>query len=200
MFKNLILMKRRLLGAIIATLLSLSIQAQIKGQDYIVDKNGDVVISKIVETLAMQKNDIYSTSLKYIEDAYKDTKYKIVINSSEKGIVAGEGEYLQFHEANYFPYSYFLNAPFLLRVEAKDGRARISIVLSFYTGKRSNINETIDIHDRISEFQPINENQDERHRLYNKAFPVLYQKCQKTLNEVEESLKAMNTLTPDTDW
>lgn len=193
-------MTRRILISIIAIASALNALPQIKGQDYTIDKDGNVVVAKIVENLALQKHEIYMAAQKYMENAYKDTKYKIVINSPENGVVAGEGEYLQFHEDNIFPYSYFLNAPILLRVDAKDNRARISIILTYYTGKRSNINETIDIQDRISEFQPINENQAEKRKLYNKAFPTLYQKCQKTLKEVVEVLKSTRSSIPDTDW
>lgn len=191
---------RRTLITIIATILTLTVQSQIKGQDYIIDKNGNVVVVKVLEGLSLQRNEIYAAALKYLENAYKETKYKIVINSPENGIVAGEGEYLQFHEDRIFPSSYFLNAPMMLRVDAKDGRARISVILSYYTGKRSNINESEDIHDRISEFQPVNENQEERRKLYNEAFPVLIQKAQKTIKEVEEVLKSTYSSVPDSDW
>jgi hypothetical protein len=190
----------RLFGTIIAFALALTSQAQVKGQDYTVDENGDVVVVKVVEGLALQRHEIYIAALKYLENAYKDTKYKIVINSPENGVVTGEGEYLQFHDDRIFPSSYFLNAPITLRVEAKDGRARISVILSYYTGKRLNINTSEDIHDRISEFQPVNERQTERRKLYNAAFPVLFQKAQKTLNEVEEVLKSTRSSVPDTDW
>lgn len=194
-------MKARVFMTTIAMIfLNLPTFAQIKGQDYTVDKNGDIMITKILEGLTIQRNEIFSVALNYIENAYKDTKYKIVINSPENGVVAGEGEYLQFHEDRIFPSSYFLNAPITLRVDAKDGKAKISIILSYYTGKRSNINASEDIHDRISEFQPVNENQTERRKLYNAAFPVLFQKVQKTLNEVEEVLKSTRSSVPDTDW
>ena len=193
-------MKRVFITLIVISFLNLSALAQIKGQDYVVEKNGDIMISKIVDGLAIQKNEILSVALKYMEDAYKDTKYKIVINSLENGVVAGEGEYLQFHEDRIFPSSYFLNAPITLRVDAKDGRARISVILSYYTGKRTNINTSEDIRDRISEYQPVNESQTERRKLYNAAFPVLFQKAQKTLKEVEEVLKSTRSSIPDTDW
>lgn len=193
-------MKRVFITLIVISFLNLSALAQIKGQDYVVEKNGDIMISQIVEGLAIQKNEILSVALKYMEDAYKDTKYKIVINSLENGVVAGEGEYLQFHEDRIFPSSYFLNAPITLRVDAKDGRARISVILSYYTGKRTNINTSEDIRDRISEYQPVNESQTERRKLYNAAFPVLFQKAQKTLKEVEEVLKSTRSSIPDTDW
>ena len=193
-------MKRVFITLIVISFLNLSALAQIKGQDYVVEKNGDIMISQIVDGLAIQKNEILSVALKYMEDAYKDTKYKIVINSLENGVVAGEGEYLQFHEDRIFPSSYFLNAPITLRVDAKDGRARISVILSYYTGKRTNINTSEDIRDRISEYQPVNESQKERRKLYNAAFPVLFQKAQKTLKEVEEVLKSTRSSIPDTDW
>ena len=193
-------MKRTVFGLLFTVLAVLPSLGQIKGQDYEVDQNGDVVIAKIVEGLNLQKLEIYAAAKKYMENAYRDTKYKLVINSLENGVVAGEGEYLQFYEANIFPYSYFLNAPILLRVDAKDGRARISVVLSYYTGKRTNINETKDIHDRISEFQPVKEDEPEHRKLYNKAFPILYNKVMKTLGEVEEELKSTRSSVPDTDW
>ena len=193
-------MVRRFFCSIIAILFSLVAIAQIKGQDYTVDKSGNVVVSKIVEGLALQRDDIYLAALKYLENAYKDTKYKIVINSKENGVVAGEGEYLQFHEDNFFPYSYFLNAPFTLRVDTTDGRAKLSIILSYYTGKRSNINESIDIHDQVSAFQPVNEDESEHRKLYTKAFQKLYEKISKTLNEVETVLKSTRSSLPETDW
>ena len=193
-------MVRRFFCSIIAILFSLVAIAQIKGQDYTVDKSGNVVVSKIVEGLALQRDDIYLAALKYLENAYKDTKYKIVINSKENGVVAGEGEYLQFHEDNFFPYSYFLNAPFTLRVDTKDGRSKLSIILSYYTGKRSNINESIDIHDQVSAFQPVNEDESEHRKLYTKAFQKLYEKISKTLNEVETVLKSTRSSLPETDW
>ena len=193
-------MVRRFFCSIIAILFSLVAIAQIKGQDYTVDKSGNVVVYKIVEGLALQRDDIYLAALKYLENSYKDTKYKIVINSKENGVVAGEGEYLQFHEDNFFPYSYFLNAPFTLRVDTKDGRAKLSIILSYYTGKRSNINESIDIHDQVSAFQPVNEDESEHRKLYTKAFQKLYEKISKTLNEVETVLKSTRSSLPETDW
>lgn len=191
---------RRIFVTIVAATTVLIAQSQIKGQDYTIDKNGDILIVKVLEGLNLQRNEIYNAALNYLENAYKDTKYKISINSSEKGVVAGEGEYLQFHEDRIFPSSYFLNAPITLRIDAKDGRARISVILSYYTGKRSNINESEEIHDRINEFQPVNESQTERRKLYNKAFPVLIQKAQKTIKEVEGVLKSTRTSVLDSGW
>ena len=83
-------MVRRFFCSIIAILFSLVAIAQIKGQDYTVDKSGNVVVAKIVEGLALQRDDIYLAALKYLENAYKDTKYKIVINSKDNSLFCVE--------------------------------------------------------------------------------------------------------------
>ena len=59
----------RLFGTIIAFALALTSQAQVKGQDYTVDENGDVVVVKVVEGLALQRHEIYIAALKYLENA-----------------------------------------------------------------------------------------------------------------------------------
>ena len=107
---------------------------------------------------------------------------------------------MQFHEDNFFPYSYFLDAPVILRNHRKDARARIMITFSYYTGKRSNINETIDIHDRISNFSPVNEAESEHRKLYGKAFPILLQKASKTIGEVDAALRSTLSSAPSADW
>ena len=83
-------MTRRILITILAIASVLNVLPQIKGQDYSIDKDGNVVVAKIAEGLALQKHDIYMTAQKYMKDAYKDTKNKIVINSLENAVVAGE--------------------------------------------------------------------------------------------------------------
>lgn len=194
-------MTKRLFGILLANILVLSLQAQVKEQDYIVDKNGDVIVTVIVDNLSLQKHEIYAVAQKYMQEAYKDTKYKVTA-SSDNETITGEGEFEQFHEANFFPYSYFLNAPILLRVDAKDGRARVSAVLQYYTGKRTNANETIDIHDRISKFYPVKSDEHEHRKLYGKAFPLLYKKVKRTLDEVVEILSSTRSASPtmDADW
>ena len=43
------------------------------------------MITKTVEGLIIQRNEIFSVVLNYMENAYKYTKYKIAIKSSENG-------------------------------------------------------------------------------------------------------------------
>lgn len=197
---------RKTIFSILCLCLSLSVFAQKEATDYTIDNDGNVVFVRIVEDLSMSKQEIYNAAYKYISTAYRDTKYKIVKNSDEDGIVVGEGEYVHFHEANYPPSSYFLNAPIVLRADAKDGRVRLSAILSYYTGTRTNINKREEIHDRISECPPIAKGDkseklyDRRKKLYEKAFVALSEKVQKTLGELENSLKAARSAAADDNW
>ena len=194
-------MIKRLLFVLLVDILALPIQAQVKEQDYTVDKNGDIIVTVIVDNLPLQKDEIYAAAQKYMQEAYRDTKYKITTGSNNETIT-GEGEFAQFYEANFFPYSYFLNAPILLRVDAKDGRARVSVVLQYYTGKRVNANKTADIQDRISKFYPVNSDENEHKKLYGKAFPLLYKKVKQTLDEVVGMLNSTRSAssTMDANW
>ena len=82
---------KRVLLIIFASIIVYGSKAQVKGQDYTVNNNGDVVIAQIVEGLVLKKDEIYGAALNYMKSAYKDTKYTIVINSLENGEVTGEG-------------------------------------------------------------------------------------------------------------
>lgn len=172
----------------------------VKAQNYKVDENKNVVFTRLIEDLPLSRNDIYQSAKHYITNSYKETKYKINIDSEENCIISGEGLFNNFHEDAYFPYSYFLNAPFTLRVDAKDGRARLSIVLTNYTGTRTNQNKKELVEDLISAFPPVNENEDSHRKLYTKAFTKLMAKVEKTLTELEEKLKNTQAVVVDDEW
>ncbi|MCH5178427.1 MAG: DUF4468 domain-containing protein [Prevotellaceae bacterium] len=196
----------KLLLIICALCLSVNIFADKENNEYTIDGEGNVVFTHILENLSMSKQEIYDAAYKYISTAYRDTKYRIIKNSAEDGIVAGEGEFVHFHEANYYPSSYFLNAPIILRVDNKDGRARLSAIVSHYTGTRTNINKREEIRDRVSQCPPIAKGDkseklyDRRKKLYEKAFVVLSEKVKKTLNEFANSLKASRSAATNDDW
>ena len=199
-------MMKKIILLFMSMCLAFNVMAEDKKQEYVIDDEGNVVFSRIIEDIPMSKAELYEAAYKYISTAYRETKYKIIKNSAEDGIVAGEGEYVHFHEANYPPSSYFLNAPIILRVDAKDGRARLSAIVSYYTGTRTNINKREEIHDRISECPPITKGDkseklyDRRKKLYEKAFVVLSEKVQKTLGDFEHSLKAARSASADDNW
>lgn len=173
--------------------------SEVSNSEYTKDDDGNIIVSKIIEGINANAGDIYATARKYIENAYKETKYKIVQDDAERGIVMGQGRYLNFCTMNVFPSTYYLCADFYLRVDAKDNRARISLYAKEYTGQRQNINVTEEIADKIVDFPPINTSKAEKERLYSTAFPMLIQHMKDTLAEVEEALGKTISVSND-DW
>ncbi len=198
LYPPLVYMKLNIL--LLSLILSTISWGQIADKDYTIDQDKNIVFSQIIEGLPLQKGEILDVARRYLQEAYKETKYKIIIDSPDKGIVAGEGVYLQFHEANYTPYAYFLDAPFTLRIDAKDGRARLSVITDYYTGKRININKTSEIKDRICDFAPINDEETEHKKLYTKAFSALHHKASITIAEIAEVLRSAHTAASEDEW
>ena len=69
--------KRLMLTLFLA--MTVMVMARAADGDYTVDDDGNVTISKIVEGINANKADIYSSARKYITNAYKVTKYRIVL-------------------------------------------------------------------------------------------------------------------------
>ena len=197
---------KKILLLFMSMCLAFSAMAEDKDQEYVIDSDGNIVFTRIIEDMPMNKAELHEAAYQYISTAYRDTKYKITKNSAEDGTVVGEGEFIHFHEANYYPSSYFLNAPIILRADAKDGRVRLSAIVTHYTGTRTNVNKREEIHDRISECPPIKKMDkseklyDRRKKLYEKAFVVLSEKIKKTLGELEDALKASRSAAADDNW
>lgn len=186
--------------SLITLILSLNCRAEVNSSDYSVDNDGNIVVSEIVEGINAKKADIYAMAKKYIANAYKETKYKIITDNEESGIIIGSGSYLNFHSQYIIPSTYYLCADFNLRVDAKDGRARISLYVKEYSGQRQNINVTEELSDPIINYPPIKESATERDKLYTKAFPVLIERLKATLEEVEQSISKAVSVSADDNW
>ena len=101
---------------------------------------------------------------------------------------------------NIFPNTYYLNAEFKAKIDSKNGRARISLFVNKYRGQRINGNDVKELSDNICDFQPINLMNNEKERLYNKAFPILIKRMKTTIAKIEEALKAGILSVQDDNW
>ena len=172
----------------------------ISKDDYIIDEQNNIVVSKIVENIGGKQPDIYALAKGYLIDAYEETKYQIVKDDVENGTVVGEGTYGKFFKMNIFPNTFYLDAVFQARIDSKDGRARISLHVRQYGGQCINGNEVEEISDNISDFHPINSSKNERKKLYGKAFPVLVNRMKATVAKIEEALRNGSVATNNNDW
>lgn len=93
-----------------------------KEQKYIVDE-GNLVVSRIVEGIPGSKDDIYTTIKTYFARAYNDSKSVIQTDDKEKGVIIGKGLYGNL--ASFSLGVWTLKAYHIIRVDIKEGRARI---------------------------------------------------------------------------
>jgi hypothetical protein len=168
--------------------------------DYIIDTQNNIVVTKIIENLNGNQIDIYTLAKKYLTEAYEETKYKILNEDIENYTILAEGIYNNFASMNIFPNTYYLNAEFKAKIDSKNGRARISLFVNKYRGQRINGNDVKELSDNICDFQPINLMNNEKERLYNKAFPILIKRLKTTIAKIEEALKAGILSVQDDNW
>lgn len=186
---------------IISLLLTIAGSGMVRAaeDDYKVDDEGNIVVSKVVEGINAGKADIYAAALKYIKNAYKVTKYQITTENEKVGTIIGKGNLLNYYSKTIFPSTYYISSDIFLRIDAKEGRVRISVYAQEYGGQRQNANITEELHVRISDAPPVGDKVIEESSLYVKAFPLLLEQMEKILAEVEETLSKMVSVAVE-DW
>ncbi|MHB9142675.1 MAG: DUF4468 domain-containing protein [Paludibacter sp.] len=111
------------------------------GVKVIIDENKNLVFSKVVDNLKMTKDDIYVKAFSYFAYNYKDAKSVIQQQDKDAGVIIGKGYFNDFSSYNksknigmgltfttYDTYS----ATHILRIDIKDGRARIILTVDNY--------------------------------------------------------------------
>jgi len=175
---------------IISLLLFLLPMAAAAQDGYKVNAAGQIVVQTTVENLPLTKGDIYNAALRYMGDAYDPTRFNVSVADAEHGTVVGDGTLVSFYDCQLGFNQYYLDMDFKLRVDAKDNRARISVIADKYSGKCIDGNKTLDVADKISEFQPVSKTNDDKRRMYTKAFPVMLGTFSKVIAGLAAKLKA----------
>lgn len=181
------------------SLLMLLMSFSVKGAEYDVDGNGNVVFTSVVESLNLNKDEIRSAALKYLENAYKDTKYKIIQNEEDSGVM-GEGAIVGFHQQGGLAKSKTYSIRFYLRVDAKDRRARIRFIARNYEiSTLADIGSDGKEEVLISECKPVGTvHNDKGHQ---QAFEKLSALAAKTLTSMEKAIKdTVSSSQNNDDW
>ncbi len=153
-------------------------------------KNGDVHFIKIVEGLPLSADEIYDYSFEFIEEAYKITKYQITQQNRVKGFVVGEGEYLSFESRGNMITQYVFNCKHSLRVDCKDGRVRISVIVKEYDINIERTGSRNVWHKALVDVAPINKENWVDSDMYEDAFYHLKKIAKKSIIQLEENLKS----------
>ncbi len=158
------------------------------------DDNGNVTYQKIVEVPGMKKEDIYNRALNYFIYNYGSGKSVIQTQDKDKGEITGKGLYDEiFRYSNGFGFIY-TGTYHILRVNVKDGKARILLTLTeyseYFNGGGSGNPSTFKL--IINKQFPVNKDGDSKNRM-GKIFYLSHKKAMASLNAIEVAIKEGST-------
>lgn len=184
----------------IQTLMGKDKSIPILNKDYRLTVDKIVLVDTIVNGLSASNNDIYNLGKSYIEKSYKKLCYKLVDENIENFSVVGNGCLLHFFDYQLGFNHYYLNADITLRIDAKDGRVRVSLLADKYSGECINGNRTERVNDKIAEFYPVNIENKDKKRMYEPAFSILLSIMNDIKREVIDYIQSECTETLNIDW
>lgn len=180
-----------------------------------IDENKDLVFTKIVQNIKITKDEIYNRALSFYIRTYKDAKSVLQQQDKEAGIIIGKGLFSDFYiSKGTFKYlgnkntvSDYYSAYHIMRIDIKDGRARIIVTVNSYDIKpifvTSSIvasvpNEQPTVNKRIVDCQPIDttsindriEWEVSKHSSYKNTYKKYYSSYMPIILESEKSALA----------
>jgi hypothetical protein len=156
------------------------------------DDNENVTIVKIVEAPELKKDDIFNRALNYFTYNYVSGKSVIQTQDKENGLIVGKGLYDNVHVGVSIITTY-IDAWHILRVDVKDGRARVIVTLTDYDKKivGGNTPPTFATM-KVAQEYPISEKSSQK-TVMTKAFYKAFKKANDTLDAVEKAIKDGST-------
>lgn len=162
------------------------------------DANG-VTFVMTVDSLPLSSSEIIAYSKEYLEEAYRPSKYEIETVNTEKSFVVGEGEFVNFETYAAFPNNYSFDCPHHIRIDAKEGRARISLIVTEYEVVRNNGNIVERTNVKLKDVSPANPDADNSRKMYNKIFLAMAKLVMETMYDFENELRSKMSSTTE-DW
>lgn len=164
---------------------------EIEGQ-WSLDDNGNLSYQRIIEVPEMEKDDIYSRALNYFVYNYGSGKAVIQTQDKENGLIVGKGLYNDVHIGISIVTTY-IDAWHIVRVDIRNGRARIILTLTEYDKKVTGGNTPPSYSTmKIEQEYPINEKGMFK-TVMGKAFYKSHQKAIATMDAIERAIKEGNT-------
>lgn len=161
------------------------------------DANG-VTFALTVDSLPLSASEILAYAKEYLEEAYRPSKYEVETVNTEKAFVIGEGEFVNFETYAAFPNNYSFDCPHHVRIDAKEGRARISVVITEYEVLRNNGNIAERTNVKIKDVSPVNPDSDSSHKMYNKVFLAMAKLIMETMYDFQDEIRSkMSSETED---
>lgn len=164
--------------------------SEIEGQ-WQLDENMDLTYKRVIEVDGISKNELFNRANNYFVYNYGDANSVIQTKDKESGIIIGKGKYCDVH-VGYGLVTIYVSTWHILRVDVKEGKARVIITLNDYD-KIICGGDTPDSHitARISQEFPIVP-KGKYKNVMGKAFYKSHIRAIETLDSVEKALKESN--------
>jgi len=161
---------------------------------YTIDNNGGISITRIIEVDSASKDDLFNRAQEYFTYNYGDGESVIQINDRETGRIVGKGIYREIASTAGL-YMVLIDTWHILKIEAKDGRARVTVTLTeFIEDMTAYGGDSSDDTFMISKYYPFTEKGVNK-GAYLKAFLASYGIAIKTIENLEGDLRAASK-----DW
>lgn len=170
-----------------------------KGQ-WQVDENEYVTWQKVIDSPEMKKTELYRRALDYFLRNYTDLNSVIQERDIPNGVIIGKGVYKKVNVLNGDLENKAVDTWYLLKVQVKDGRAKITLSLTQYE-ETVRGRELADVHYLypVTKQFPFNLTAYEK-ELYGQAFNKSQLKALETISSVEKALKDESALNKNDNW
>ena len=128
-----------------------------------------------------------------------NTYIEIETLDDEKYLVIGKGAFNNFESYAAFPNQYTFNCEHHIRIDAKQGRARLCFNMTDYDIIKINGNKNERNLVKVKDVSPVNTNADTSRKMYNKAFLLMAKLAITTLYDIKDMLKSKTTM-ETLDW
>jgi hypothetical protein len=165
-----------------------------------VDDSGNVTYTRIVEVDSVSKEELYLRALGYFTYNYNSGEDVIQVSDKESGTIIGKGLYSNIPVSSFMAFV-GIETYHILRIDLKEGKARIILSLTDYRVRGYNASAVLVYNDvKISRAFPIKPNQTQKNA-YGAAFYESHKRAINTLEGLEKALKEGNsTKKVDDDW
>jgi hypothetical protein len=164
------------------------------------DENGDITMQKVVDCPKTDKTELYKKAMDYFVDKYSDVNSVIQERDVVNGIIIGKGAFKKVQVHTSVLKNSVVDTWHILKVEVKDGRAKITLSLTHYDESVKG-SEPPDIHylypiSKQYPFNPAGYQKD----LYKQAFNISLLKAVETIASVERALLEESTQKKNDNW
>lgn len=174
---------------------------QIEGK-WELDDNENVSFVKIIDSINLTQDEIYSRALAYFTYNYVKGDWVVQVQDKDRGLIIGKGVYPDVHTDLFILNTIVFDTYHLLRVDVKEGRARIVATLSGYRETTHYYNAPNSVNDRLLKTVfPVNEKGIQK-KIYTRAFYYSYLQAQESLKDLENAIRFGNTSSTieNEDW